>query len=965
MRKQFQLISTGNQEGLGKNIMSKRIQFFFLIVLVLPAVLASNCPLAYAEAIALQLKWTHAFQFAGYYAAQEKGFYKEAGLDVNILEGDSSVDSTTVVLDGKAQYGVGTTSLLLQRNQGKPVVVLGVILQHSPYVLLARKHGADQNIHDLVGRKISIEAQADEIIAYLNKEGLTQSKLQIVKNDHDIKEFTFGNVEAMSAYITVEPFQLDLMKFPYAIYSPRASGIDFYGDNLFTTEDEISRNPRRVRAFLDASIRGWMYAMAHPEEIADVILDKYSTKNSRDFLINEATQMKKLMQTDLIGIGYMNPGRWRHIAETYSELGLLPRNVTLEGFLYAPKETIQYTLLIRWGLIAFGILSIAGGISYYFSKIARRARESEERHRLLADNASDVIWTMDLQGRFTYVSPSVEQLRGFTADEVMQQTFDDALTPESARVAKEKFKEMVDAVKSGNPLPSFRGELEQPCKNGNTVWTEVITTSIVTNDHQFVGILGVTRDISARRFAEDELRISENKWKAIINTSPDGIAVASLDGLIVQVNAKILSMFGYANDEDVIGRNINDFVHPDYREKASRLLGEMLNGNYSGPSDYLVMRKDGSTFFIESNAEVLRNSNGEPVSLILVDRDITERKRVEQKLEEYRNQLEKLSITDGLTGVFNRRHFDHILEQEYARHARSGAELSVVMLDIDFFKNYNDSYGHIQGDICLQNVAMVISEHAARPADLVARYGGEEFVCILPETDHHGAFAVAENIRRGILALTIGHKSSSISNYVTASLGVVTSKCMIGGSAKDFVSQADSLLYQAKSNGRNCIESDSYHKKILITESDKGYFVQLIWKDSFCSGNDLIDSQHQSLFRVANELLDASLLSRSSDEISGIIATLIKDISQHFVDEERILRDIEFPGLSKQKKEHSDLFAKCAKILDKYNASELAVGDVFQFLAYDVVMLHMLGSDREYLPYIGNSMEDRASTKTV
>jgi hemerythrin-like metal-binding protein len=187
----------------------------------------------------------------------------------------------------------------------------------------------------------------------------------------------------------------------------------------------------------------------------------------------------------------------------------------------------------------------------------------------------------------------------------------------------------------------------------------------------------------------------------------------------------------------------------------------------------------------------------------------------------------------------------------------------------------------------------------------------------------------------------------------------------LGGSTKDFISQADTLLYQAKENGRNCIESDSSHTRVNISEVDKEQFVKLIWKDSFRSGNVLIDSQHQSLFKVANKLLDAALMGRSLDEISDIIANLIKDISQHFADEERILMDIKFPGLSKQENEHSNLLAKGRKILDEYNASKLPVGDVFQFLAYDVVMLHMLGSDREYLPYIGSSMDDGASTRTV
>jgi diguanylate cyclase (GGDEF)-like protein len=158
-------------------------------------------------------------------------------------------------------------------------------------------------------------------------------------------------------------------------------------------------------------------------------------------------------------------------------------------------------------------------------------------------------------------------------------------------------------------------------------------------------------------------------------------------------------------------------------------------------------------------------------------RDITERKEAEKALEESKRALEAISITDGLTGIANRRRFDEALSQEYARHVRSGAELSLILLDIDHFKAFNDNYGHLAGDDCLRQIGRVIADCAARPADLAARYGGEEFACILPETDDTGAVIIAEQIRRGIQALAIPHKGSDAADCVTASLGVVTLQC--------------------------------------------------------------------------------------------------------------------------------------------------------------------------------------------
>lgn len=172
-----------------------------------------------------------------------------------------------------------------------------------------------------------------------------------------------------------------------------------------------------------------------------------------------------------------------------------------------------------------------------------------------------------------------------------------------------------------------------------------------------------------------------------------------------------------------------------------------------------------------------------------------------------REQLTKLASTDGLTGLANRRRFDEVLAKEYARHTRSGGELSLILLDVDHFKAYNDTYGHVSGDNCLRQIAGMIDRSVIRANDLAARYGGEEFVCVLPETDQKGALATAERIRQGIIALAIPHSASSAASHVTVSLGVVTARCFAEKSPLNLVAQADEQLYKAKSTGRNRVEA--------------------------------------------------------------------------------------------------------------------------------------------------------------
>ncbi|ADW17910.1 diguanylate cyclase with PAS/PAC sensor and hemerythrin-like metal-binding domain protein [Desulfobulbus propionicus DSM 2032] len=473
-----------------------------LLLLLTPPVIRADNRL---QTVTLQLKWTHAFQFAGYYTALEKGYYREAGLDVRIVEGQPGSNPADAVLRGEAQYGIGNTCLLLRRSQGQPVVVLGVIFQHSPMVILARKTGPTQSIHDLAGKRLMLEPETDELTAYLNKEGL-KDKVTLVEHRFDMQPLLDGSVDAMAAFVYDEPHQLEHVDFAYALFNPRSAGIDFYGDNLFTTEAEIRQHPRRAEAFRAASLRGWQYAMAHPEEIIHLILAKYPTRQDRGALLHEARQMKELMQPDLIEVGYMHPGRWRHIADTYAELGMLPGDFRLEGFLYQPDPFFRYDLLLRWSAGILVVLTVSVWLMIRFSRIARKARQSEQRHRLLADNVTDVIWTLDLEGRFTYVSPSVKKLRGYTPEEVMRGTLLDTLTPESATVAKQKLIEFRKEVRSGSALRLFRGELEQPCKGGGTVWTEVNCAPLVGADGTVVGIVGVTRDISERKRMEAELR---------------------------------------------------------------------------------------------------------------------------------------------------------------------------------------------------------------------------------------------------------------------------------------------------------------------------------------------------------------------------------------------------------------------------------------------------------------------------
>jgi diguanylate cyclase (GGDEF)-like protein/hemerythrin-like metal-binding protein/PAS domain S-box-containing protein len=432
--------------------------------------------------------------------------------------------------------------------------------------------------------------------------------------------------------------------------------------------------------------------------------------------------------------------------------------------------------------------------------------------------------------------------------------------------------------------------------------------------------------------------------------SPIPCCVTDKNFRILMANRSYWAVFGPRPDQPKIlkchAHRPGDFCHS---ENCTLLRILANSGQFTFES---VKRIGGLARHFIITAKPLLDGRGRTIGIVESFQDITERKGGEEALEQLNLKLETLSITDGLTGIANRRHFDEVLAQEYARHSRSDEQLSLILLDIDFFKSFNDFYGHVKGDDCLQQVARVVADCAVRPFDLAARYGGEEFACILPATGSAGAVAIGEKIRQGIIALAIPHRRSKVAAWVTASLGIVTLRCTGGGTGRELVARADRLLYQAKAAGRNRVEADSPWE-IPVENKDK--IVQLRWQNSFCCGHPVIDAQHQSLVQLCNELLGVMLRARFTSEVAVLIQRLLEEIKDHFKAEEEILGSTKFPGLKEHAEEHKRLLARGIELAEEFKLSGLRVGDLFQYLVNEVVMHHLLEADQKYVSYLGQA----------
>jgi diguanylate cyclase (GGDEF)-like protein/PAS domain S-box-containing protein len=303
------------------------------------------------------------------------------------------------------------------------------------------------------------------------------------------------------------------------------------------------------------------------------------------------------------------------------------------------------------------------------------------------------------------------------------------------------------------------------------------------------------RELTERERAEQGLRLAA----AVIENTAEGIVVTRADGTIRKVNQSFEQITGW-KAKNAIGQTM-DILKSDQHDAAfffdmERTLVE--TGKWKG--EIWNRRQNGELYPQATTINALKESGGEIGHYAVIFSDVSEQKQLENKLRD-------LSELDGLTGLHNRRVFDETLLKEWKRAMRESSPLSVVMIDVDYFKKFNDAYGHLEGDACLQRLAHVLKSCVRRAADLAARYGGEEFAVILPETDQSGALGVANRIREELCALAIPHEKSEVATVVTASIGCATEVPQGDAIPSKLIERADRALYQAKTNGRNRVES--------------------------------------------------------------------------------------------------------------------------------------------------------------
>ncbi len=736
----------------------------------------------------LQLQWKKTFEFSGFFIAKEKGYYKDAGLNVDILEWDYGVNIVDDVVNGKIQYGVARPSSIIDVSKGKDLIYLLAIYQSNPLVLLADKSSGIRTLKDLKNKKIM--ATKDHlvdasIVALFSSNGINIDELKIVKHSFDVKDLLGGKTDLMAAYISNEPFLLKEAGGKPVIFNSKDYGFDFYNDILVCSRKYLSENTEEVKKFRKATLKGFEYAFKNIDETVDLVYNKYNTlKKSKRALLFEANELKKLAYYKTNKIGSISYDKLEKIYNIYKLLGLAKSNLDVSKIVYrdisadmkiTDKETMYLqnkgaiNLCIDPDWMPFEKIDEHGehiGISADYIKLFRRALSM--RINLIKTSSWKESLDLARQGKCDIISsilktPERSKYLNFTKPYIRYELV--------AVTKKDVF--FVDGIKD--------------------LYGKKI--GVATGD-AFVEIAKIKypeiKIVEVNDFDEGLFRVNSGELFAFVDSFP---SVAYHFG---QKKVRNLKISGKIEDSCSLcfGVKKDDTILLDILQKEIKNLSE--NKKQDILKRWISVKNE--TFINDSLINKIL-----VVSLIIVtilfiwNRKINEKNRIlkksKKKIESNNKKLQALANTDRLTGLYNRLRLDNVLENEIIKSHKSLYKFGVCLLDIDHFKKVNDSYGHQTGDNVLKEMSAILKKFI-RSSDYVGRWGGEEFLIICLGINGKDFFTLLEKIRSNIK----NYNFAQI-NKITVSLGAAI--CKDNDSIESLLKRADDALYKAKNTGKD------------------------------------------------------------------------------------------------------------------------------------------------------------------
>lgn len=583
---------------------------------LLLAAIGMSAEISAADKVALQLSREACFASAGYYVALARGYYAEAGLDVELRPGGAGIDPVEEVVSGRADFGVGDSSLVVSRAAGRKVVVMAAIFQHSPQVLLARKGGEPDGVRNLAGRRIALGARSLEIEAYLRQAGLGEGSYVPVPGDPNLDDLVAGRVDAIAASSAFEGVKLWMRKVPFDTFSPRSEGLDFYGDCLFTSDHEARQHESQAEKFKTASLRGWAWAVDHPFETVDLLAKSYCSGQSKDFLLLESAQVMTLVRDEVVELGYMNPARWAHIAQVFSSLGLMADAKLPDGFLWNPVSDLSWALRVL-GLAAI-FLVVALIAIFVYGRLYGKLKSTLERVRMfetVVEQSPVSVVITDPNTIIEFVNPGFTEVTGFSSEEVVGQP---TKILKSGLTGKET---VADLWRHLSEKKAWAGEFVNRRKNGEYFAEEAHIAPVLDDRGRITHYVAVKLDVTERKRAEE--RIEHLAHTDALTELPNRIMLSERFGQTILAASRsgdsfavfCLDLDGFKPINDTYGHAAGDEV---LREVARRWVATVRKADMvarTGGDEFVVLAPGvGSQEEAASIAEKLMNALRDPIA---------------------------------------------------------------------------------------------------------------------------------------------------------------------------------------------------------------------------------------------------------------------------------------------------------------------------------------------------------------
>lgn len=748
----------------------------FLLLLVSTFLYSSSL-----EKVSIQFNWKYQFEVAGFIAAKEKGFYENVGLDVELKEYNPEVDILFDVLNNKVTYGISSSNIVLENKKIASIVLLATYLQKSPLVFITKpdiKTPSQFLGKTIMGNKD--ELKNSSLALFLSHFNINFSNTKFIPHNFKIDDFINGKVEIMSAFRSNQLYELDKRKIDYNIIDPADYGFVMSAVNLYTSKEEAFKNKYRTQKFIEATNRGWEYALKNKEEIIDILIKKYGVNKSKEALLYERDVVNQVMMRDFYPIGKVSPELTQRLVKQLSYSGMIEPNQKINHIFFEnivdkipgdfsltksekeylnSKHSLKMCIDPFWYPIEFmkdgKISGITSDLKRYFEEKIQinidvvPTNNWNESLDFIKDKKCDII---------SSISPSYDRMSYLNFTKPI------LTLPIVVTTQKDKpFLRDISLLKN-EKIAILKGHFIAEYIKDYFPYLKIVEVASMNEG------LYLVEQGEVYGYIDNALILSSTIQKEFSNSLKIGFRFDILDELSI----------GTRNDEPIL----NDIF--------SRLVDDLDETNKQEfLNNWTIITEQVGWFSLKEIIFLVIFTTTIFGGLIFYQR----------KLKILNKKLKKLYLTDKLTGLYNRFKIDKELSLQKDNIDRNDSySCGLILIDIDYFKSINDTLGHLVGDCILKDISKLLKNNL-RKTDIIGRWGGEEFLIILPFTSKDIAKKIAENLRALIEENNFSYK---MNRKITISIGVT--EFSKSKSVEDTLLLVDNLLYKAKENGRNRVE---------------------------------------------------------------------------------------------------------------------------------------------------------------